>query len=182
MDILKLMLLAEDEGSNPMDGMFSGAQKGVGIVLIVTGLLIIYFAVKVAKGYRFLPTAGGETVVEEDNYTAGEAKVLKKQTTILPDFGGGGEKELTEWEIGYTVGGREYTQTIPDDDYTEGDTIKIKYDPKKPEDFYLTADEETSSEPEDDGSDDTAKSRSMGILFAALGIMVLIGGVALTLL
>lgn len=181
MDIYKLMLLAE-EGPNPMDGMFSGIHKPAGIILIITGVLIIYIAVKVAMGYRFLPAAGGETIIEEDTYVETEAKALQKKKSTLPDYGGGGEKELIEWKIGYTVNDEKFTQIIPDDGYEKGDIIKIKYDPKKPDEFYLVTDEEPSSESEENNSSDTAKSRNIGLIFGALGVLVIIGGIALVLM
>ena len=181
MDIYKLMLLAEEEENNPMDGMFSGAQHIVGIVLIITGLLIIYIAVKIAKGYRFLPAAGSETIIEEDNYVEGEAKAVSKQTTTLPDYGSGA-KELTEWEISYTVNDEEFTQVMPDDGYETGDTITRKYDPTNASDCYLVTDDAPSKEGGYDDSDDTANSRRNGFIFGLLGVIVMLGGIALALL
>ena len=66
---------------------------------------------------------------------------------------------------------------IPDDGYSEGDSIKIKYDPDKPSDYYLD-DGETDDTPEDDTPDDS-KSRMIGVILAVLGILVIVGGIAL---
>ena len=182
MEITKLLSLAADEEKNAFDGLFSGAGGVFGIVLIVTGLLIIYIGIKVMRGYSFMPTLGTETVIEEDTYVEGTALLVSQQKTTLPDFNGTGEREFTEWTISYTVGGEEYTQTIPDDGYSKGDTIKIKYDPKKPSDFYLVTDDGPSKEGGYDDSDDTANSRRNGFIFGLLGVIVMLGGIALALL
>ena len=178
MEITKLLSLAADEEKNAFDGLFSGAGGIVGIVLIVTGVLIIYIGIKVMKGYSFMPTLGVETVIEEDTYVEGTATLVSHQKTTLPDFNGTGEREFTEWTISYTVGGEEYTQTIPDDGYSKGDTIKIKYDPKKPDEYYLAeeADEEAAEEAD---NTDERKSRNSGAILIVLGVIVIVGGAAL---
>ncbi|WP_295156012.1 DUF3592 domain-containing protein [uncultured Ruminococcus sp.] len=183
MDIFNLILLAEEEEKNVFDGMFSGARGVMGVVLAITGVLIIYIAIKVAKGYSFVPTFGGETIIEEDKHVDGKAKAVRRQTTTLPDFGGGGEREFVEWEIMYTVDGKEYTQVIPDDGYSEGDELDIRYDPRKPENFYLAG--EDNEDTDDDGSateeNNRKKSRNTGLILGILGVLVIIGGVALLL-
>ncbi|MBQ8967017.1 DUF3592 domain-containing protein [Ruminococcus sp.] len=183
MDMTKLLLMAEEE-KNPFDGLFSGAGRVVGIILIVTGVLLIYLAVKVAKGYSFMPTLGTETVIEEDNYVECEAKVLQKKKTTMPDLNGGEDREFVEWKIGYTVDGEKFTQMIPDDGYEKGDMLKIKYNPDKPSEYYLVdenADNEAPDE-EEDTSADTNKSRNTGAIIAVLGVLVIIGGIALVLM
>lgn len=176
MDMIKLLMLADDT-DNSFDGLFSGAGHIVGIVLMVTGLLLLYIAFKAARGYSFVPTLGSETVIEKDNYVEGTAKVVEKSVTAMPDLNGGADREFIEWKIVYTVNGEEYTQVIPDDGYSEGDSIKIKYDPDKPSDYYLD-DGEADDTPEDDTTDDS-KSRMIGVILAVLGILVIVGGIAL---
>ncbi|MBE6874968.1 MAG: hypothetical protein E7493_13845 [Ruminococcus albus] len=178
MEITKLLSLAADEEKNAFDGLFSGAGGIVGIVLIVTGVLIIYIGIKVMKGYSFMPTLGVETVIEEDTYVEGTATLVSQQKTILPDFNGTGEREFTEWTISYTVGGEEYTQTIPDDGYSKGDTIKIKYDPQKPDEYYLAEEAEEEAAEEADNTDER-KSRNSGAILIVLGVIVIVGGAAL---
>lgn len=178
MEITKLLSLAADEEKNAFDGLFSGAGGIVGIVLIVTGVLIIYIGIKVMKGYSFMPTLGVETVIEEDTYVEGTATLVSQQKTTLPDFNGTGEREFTEWTISYTVGGEEYTQTIPDDGYSKGDTIKIKYDPKKPDEYYLAEEAEEEAAEEADNTDER-KSRNSGAILIVLGVIVIVGGAAL---
>ena len=178
MEITKLLSLAADEEKNAFDGLFSGAGGIVGIVLIVTGVLIIYIGIKVMKGYSFMPTLGFETVIEEDTYVEGTATLVSQQKTTLPDFNGTGEREFTEWTISYTVGGEEYTQTIPDDGYSKGDTIKIKYDPKKPDEYYLAEEAEEEAAEEADNTDER-KSRNSGAILIVLGVIVIVGGAAL---
>lgn len=183
MDMLKLMLLAaEEDTDSSFDGLFSGARGVMGIVLMVTGLLIIYIAVKVFKGYRFLPMAGERTVVEEDNYVETEAKALQKKKSTLPDFNGGEDREFVEWKIGYTVDGEKYTQLIPDDGYEKGDMLKIKYNPDKPEEFYLVDGEQTEEREDTEEAADPSEnsSRTTGLVLTVLGVLVIIGGAALT--
>ena len=146
-------------------------------------MLIISIAIKVAKGYSFVPTLGSETVIEEDKHVDGKAKAVRRQTTTLPDFGGGGEREFVEWEIVYTVDGKDYTQVIPDDGYSEGDMLDIRYDPNNPEKYYLAGDEsgDTDDDEAADGENNRKKSRNTGLILGILGILVIIGGVALLL-
>lgn len=182
MDMLKYVLLAADETDSSFDGLFIGAKGVMGIILIVTGLLLIYFAVKVFKGYRFLPAAGERTIIEEDNYVEIEAKVLQKKKSTMPDFNGGEDREFVEWKIGYTVEGEKYTHLIPDDGYKKGDFLKIKYNPDKPDEFYLV-DEEKEQEGESAELDAPSKdsSHTTGLVLAVLGVLIIIGGVALNL-
>ncbi len=176
MDITKLLIMADDTDKS-FDGLFSGAGHIVGIVLMVTGLLLLYIAFKVTKGYSFMPTFGTETIIEEDTYVEGTARTVEKSVTAIPDPNGGADKEFVEWKIVYTVNGEEYAQQIPDDGYSEGDDIKIKYDPKKPSDYYLD-DGDAPDEPDDSASDD-GKSKTAGIILAVLGVLVMLGGAAL---
>ena len=182
MSFWDIMLLAEEEEDSAFDGLFSGAGNVVGVVLVITGVLLIYIAVKAAKGYSFMPTLGSETIIEEDNYVECKAKAVSRQTTTMPDINGEGEREFVEWEIAYTVDGKEYRQVIPDDGYSDGDTLDIKYDPDKPDSFYLADDDNAETE-EDSATDETdrKKSRTIGIILGVLGILVIIGGAALIL-
>ncbi len=176
--IFKLMLLAEEEDvTNPFKGSLNGVQGIIGIVLIVTGLLVIYFGVKVYLGYKFLPEKK-QNIPKEDNYLPMEAKVLQKKKTRMPSFNGGEDTELIQWKIGYEIDGEKYTQLIPDDGYSKGDFIKIKYDPDAPGEFYLDDREET--EPEEDDEEENTKN-SNGIMIVALGVMVAVAGVVLVL-
>ncbi|MCR5540894.1 MAG: hypothetical protein K6F71_08800 [Ruminococcus sp.] len=177
MEMYKLLALADDTDKS-FDGLFSGTGHIVGIVLIITGLLLIYIAVKVAKGYSFIPTLGSETVVKEDNYVDGTAKAVEKIVTAMPDLNGGADREFVEWKIVYTVNGEEYLQVIPDDGYHEGDSIKIKYDPAKPATYYIAEEEDGASESEDT-SDEGSKSKMTGFILGILGVLVILGGVAL---
>ena len=181
MDIFRLMLLAaEEEEDNAFDGLFSGAAGAVGIVLMVTGLLLIYFGIKVIKGYRFLPTGDG-AVIQEDNYIEAEAKLTEQKKIVMPDFGGGSDREFIEWEMVYTVDGREYTQTIPDDGYEKDGVLKIKYDPADPSAFYLADEGQDASDEDGDDTDLRKETVSMaGIVIIVLGVLVIIGGAALS--
>ncbi|SEK37574.1 DUF3592 domain-containing protein [Ruminococcus albus] len=176
MEMYKLLALADDTDKS-FDGLFSGTGHIVGIVLIVTGLLLLYIAFKVAKGYSFMPTLGSETVIKEDNYVEGTAKAVEKIVTRMPDPNGGEDREFVEWKIVYTAGGEEYSQDIPDDGYSEGEKIKIKYDPAKPSAYYIAEEKEDTDESED--TSDEGKSKMTGLILGVLGVLVILGGVAL---
>lgn len=180
MELFRYILLAADEDvDSSFNGMFSGARGVMGIVMMVTGVLIIYIAVKVFKGYRFLPAAGDGTIVEEDKYVEAEAKVIEKTVTAMPDLSGGEDREFIEWKIVYTVDGEEYAQHIPDDGYEQGDTLKIKYDPHKPDGFYLMDEEESNADDSDSFDPNEQKSRTTGLVLTVLGVLVIMGGAAL---
>ncbi|WP_024858260.1 DUF3592 domain-containing protein [Ruminococcus albus] len=176
MEMYKLLALADDTDKS-FDGLFSGAGHIVGIVLAVTGLLLLYIAFKVAQGYSFIPTLGSETVIKEDNYVEGTAKAVEKIVTKMPDPNGGEDREFVEWKIVYTANGEEYSQEIPDDGYSEGDNIKIKYDPAKPSAYYIAEEKEETDESED--TTDEGKGKMTGLILGVLGVLVILGGVAL---
>ena len=149
MEMYKLLALADDTDKS-FDGLFSGAGHIVGIVLAVTGLLLLYIAFKVSQGYSFIPTLGSETVIKEDNYVEGTAKAVEKIVTKMPDPNGGEDREFVEWKIVYTANGEEYSQEIPDDGYSEGDNIKIKYEigPRRSGDVATCFSDPTKAEKE----------------------------------
>ncbi|MGN0594528.1 MAG: hypothetical protein ACI4I6_05170 [Hominimerdicola sp.] len=126
-----ISILAKDSS-----GFFSGAQGIVGIVLVLTGIAMIYIAIKVMKGYQILPMQ--ETCQpKEDTYLPEKAKVINKQETEIPSFNGGEVSFMTEWTIEYTVEGETYEQIIPDDNYSKGDILDVKYNPENPKEYYL---------------------------------------------
>lgn len=178
MDILRAALLAAGEDTDStFDGLFSGARGVMGIVLMVTGVLIIYIAVKVFKGYRFLSAAGEGSIVAEDTYVETEARAVEKEISAMPDLNGGEDREFVQWRIVYTVDGEDHTQLIPDDGYEEGSLLKIKYDPKKPDNFYLVDEDREEEEISSDPAENT--SRTTGSVLVVLGILVILGGAAL---
>lgn len=181
MAFFSALTLAADESDafkdSPFLGSLSGAQTVIGIVLIVTGALLLYFGVKMKMGYRFFPESG-ETVVEEDNYAETRAAVGESHITTLPDIGSG-ERELTEFDISYTVDGTEYKQTVPDEGYKTGDVIKLKYNPESPNEFYLS---DTDTEAEDEESSSAQEPKNISALIViALGVLVAAAGIALLL-
>ena len=102
-----------------------GWQGIGGIILLLTGVGLIYFGIKALQGYRFFPEQE-YNIPEEDHYEPTQAKALQKIKTTMPDFNGGEDRVFTEWKIGYTVDGEKYTQIVTDNGYEKGDMIDIK--------------------------------------------------------
>ncbi len=172
-----IQILAEDSVNNTFSGVLHSWQGIIGIIMAVTGLLIIYFGIKVYRGYKFLPEHG-QNIPREDNFLPLKAKVLQRKKTKMPSFNGGEATEFVEWKIGYEVDGEKYTQMIPDDGYEKGQFLDIKYNPDAPEEYYLdngSAAVETNDEEQAEESDRNA----MGILFAGIGLLIGVIGVIL---
>ena len=100
-----------------------GWQGIGGIILLLTGVGLIYFGIKALQGYRFFPEQE-YNIPEEDHYEPTQAKALQKIKTTMPDFNGGEDRVFTEWKIGYTVDGEKYTQIVTDNGY-EHDRHKV---------------------------------------------------------
>ena len=90
-----------------------GWQGIGGIILLLTGIGLIYFGIKALQGYRFFPEQE-HNIPEEDHYEPTQAKALQKVKTTMPDFNGGEDRVFTEWKIGYTIDGEKYTQIVTD--------------------------------------------------------------------
>ena len=93
-----------------------GWQGIGGIILLLTGIGLIYFGIKALQGYRFFPEQE-HNIPEEDHYEPTQAKALQKVKTTMPDFNGGEDRVFTEWKIGYTIDGEKYTQIVTDNGY-----------------------------------------------------------------
>ena len=175
-----IQIMSKDNDSSPdlFKGVFSGWETVGGIVLIIVGILCVYFGIKVIMGYRFFPEQNA-TIVEEDKYIPIKAKVLQKHKTTMPDFNGSGEREIVDWKIGYEIDGEKHTQYIPDDGYEKGMLIDIKYNPENPDEYYLddekTQDETEKAEPEQKHGGPT------GVIVIALGVMLAVLGIILLL-
>ena len=132
-----LYVLADDSSEvNALKGVFSSWQGIVGIVLCVLAVGMIYVGIKVYNGFK-IDFATEKSVPQQDTHVPTTAKIQNKVKTTIPDFNGGGEKEIVEWTIVYEVDGEKYKQTIPDNGYTKGQIIDIKYEPSDPNDYYL---------------------------------------------
>ena len=64
-----------------------GWQGIGGIILLLTGIGLIYFGIKALQGYRFFPEQE-HNIPEEDHYEPTQAKALQKVKTTMPDFNG----------------------------------------------------------------------------------------------
>lgn len=177
-ELIQIMSKNNDSSAEPFNGIFSGLETVGGILLIIVGVLCVYFGIKVIMGYRFFPEQN-KTIVEEDNYIPIKAKILQKHKVTVPDFNGNGESEIIDWKIGYEVDGEKYTQFVPDDGYEKGMFIDIKYNPEKPDEYYLD-DKKTESETEVPEPEEKSGGPT-GVIVIALGIMVAVLGIVLLL-
>lgn len=175
-------------------GFLSGHMGAVSVVLIVLGLLILYFGVKLMKGYSFHVD---ETVVVEkdEGFAEMNADIAERRATEIPNYAnsanGKGNDLFKEMRIVYTVDGTEYSQWVSDlgeDMYK--DSVPIKYDPQDPNNFYIfSGDDDFEGIPDENGEldgnedDETSDSSSkgvgvviiiIGVLFAVLGTGFLI--------
>lgn len=166
-----------------LKGTFSSWQGIVGIVLAVVGVMMIYVGIKVYKGFK-IDFGTKANVPQEDTHVPTTAKIQNKVKTTIPDFSGNGEKEIVEWTMVYVVDGQKYKQTIPDNGYTKGQIIDIKYEPTRPEDYYLydKQQEEAKALAAENGEEEQPEERNklglgmVGIAFLiiALGVIMMI--------
>ncbi len=178
-----LNILADESEANALKGMFSGWQSIVGIVLVVLSVGMIYVGVKVYQGFK-VDFGTQANVPQEDTHVPTTAKIQNKVKTMMPDFNGRGETEIIEWTMVYEVDGEKYKQTIPDNGYTKGQVIDIKYEPSDPNDFYVydKQAEEAAAEAEQNGEqEEPAEKNKLGIgmivmacLLMGIGIMMII--------
>lgn len=146
-----------------------GIQGILGTILLFTGLGIIYFAVKYKQGYRIMPEVN-TVIAKEDNYQPSKAEVKEKIITEMPSFNGGQSTQYIEWKIEYMAEGEVYTQTIPDDNYSKGDILDVKYNPENPLEYYLDngilIDDNASNNDEDEVPDYNKSFFTMMIILA----------------
>ena len=194
MTIMRLLAAAEEDRTEiETAGFFKDYMWIVGIVLIVVGLLLIYFGIKVGKGYRFMPEES-QTQIVEDELPSVNAEIIERRSTEIPDYSRNGEGKLVfkEMLIRFTAEGQSFEEWINDSgEYS--DTVPIKYNPNNPQEFHvyegdedfegipdengdLDGNEDTDAEPE--GGSKTVKLTLMGIglIILAVGIFVLIEG------
>jgi len=174
-------ILAQDSEGSAFSGVLHGWQGIIGIVMAVTGLLIIYFGIKVYRGYKFLPERE-QNIPKEDNFLPLKAKVLQRKKTKMPSFNGGEATEFVEWKIGYEVDGEKYTQMIPDDGYEKGQFLNIKYNPDDPQEYYIDSGEtaqDISGAADGEQKSEEDEKNPTGIIFAGIGLLISAVGVVL---
>lgn len=158
-----------------------GWQGIAGIILLLTGIGLIYFGIKALKGYRFFPEQE-QNIPEEDHYQPMQAKALQKVKTTMPSFNGGEDQVFVEWKIGYTVDGEKYTQIVTDNGYQKGDMIDIKYNPENPQEFYLDDEKskvEVVSDKSDEDKDEPEEKTPFGYAAIAIGVLLGVFGVVM---
>ena len=193
MTILRLLAASEEDGTDVAKaGFFADYMWIVGAVLIVVGLLLVYFGIKVGKGYRFMPEQT-ETQIVEDDLPSVKAEIVERRSTEFPDYSGneGGKIVFKEMLIRFTADAQTFEEWINDSgEYS--DTVPIKYNPNNPQEFHvdegdefegipdengdLSGNEDADAEPE--GGSRTVKLTLMGIglIILGIGIFILIDG------
>ncbi len=161
------------------DGL--GAQGIIGMVLVCTGMGLIYFGIKIMQGYELFPKENSQNIPKEDNYVPIKAKVLQKKRQKLPALDGGEPRIFVQWKIGYEVNGEKYDQIVDDSGLKKGDFIDIKYDPEDPSRFYVDSaseaeaqDDEEESVPEKEGHPFGYAALGLGLIIIALGVILVI--------
>ncbi|MBR6873151.1 MAG: hypothetical protein IKN17_06565 [Ruminococcus sp.] len=195
MEISNLLRLLADDGEGLGDvaeaGFFADYGWIVGIVLIAVGLLLLYFGIKVGKGYRFMPEQN-ETVVVDDELPSVNAEIVERRSTEIPDYSPKGEGKIVfkEMLIRFTVDMTTYEEWINDSgEYS--DTVPIKYNPTNPQEFHVyEGDDDFEGIPDENGdlsgNEDRNPSETggsvkytligVGVIIAAVGVFVLVDG------
>lgn len=174
-------------------GFFDSYTNIVAIVLIVVGLAIIYFGVKLLKGYTFHPD---ETVVVEkdEGFVTINADIAERRQTEIPNYSaaahGKSNDLFKEMRIVYTVDGVEYTEWVSD--YGEDmykDSVPIKYDPDDPKDFYVLEgdgdfqgipDENGDLDGNEDDEDETdVQKNGIGVVVIIVGVLIMAVGIGI---
>lgn len=165
-------------------GFFDDYMNIVAIVLILVGIGIIYFGVKLIRGYTFHPDE--TVVVEKDNdFAVVNSNVAERRQTEIPNYSasaaGKGKDVFRELRIVYSVEGGEYSQWISDSG-GYGDTVPIKYNPDDPTDFYvIDGGEDFEGIPDENGEldgnedkdvSDGSPSKGLGIFMTLIGILI----------
>ncbi len=175
-----LNVLADDSSQAASGGSSFGIQGVFGIILVLVSVGMVYIGIKIYNGMKIDFTTK-ENIPQEDTHVPTTAKIQNKVKTTIPDFNGGGEKEIIEWTMVYEVDGEKYKQTIPDNNYTKGQIIDIKYEPSDPNDYYLYDKQEEakqlaeqSGEQEEEGP---AEKNKLGLGMVALACLIMCVGV-----
>ena len=193
MTVMRLLAAAEEEKTDiETAGFFKDYMWIVGIVLIVVGLLLLYFGIKVGKGYRFMPEEN-QTQIVEDELPSLNADVVERRSTEIPDYSDKGEGKIVfrEMLIRFSVEGQSFEEWI-NDSGEFGDTVPIKYNPNNPQEFHVyEGDEDFQGIPDENGDlagnedpepehegNNAVKLTLMGIglIILGIGIFVLIEG------
>ena len=187
MTFMRLLAEAEEDGTDVAKaGFFADYMWVIGIVLIVVGLLIVYFGIKVGQGYRFMPEAT-ETKIVEDELPSVNAEIVERRSTEIPDYSGadGSKIVFKEMLIRFTVDMTTLEEWINDSgEYT--DTVPIKYNPNNPQEFHVDEGEDFDGIPDENGDlagnedpDAEPEGRSKSVKYTLIGIGVLILGVGI---
>ena len=193
MTVMRLLAAAEEEKTDiETAGFFKDYMWIVGIVLIAVGLLLLYFGIKVGKGYRFMPEEN-QTQIVEDELPSLNADVVERRSTEIPDYSDKGEGKIVfrEMLIRFSVEGQSFEEWI-NDSGEFGDTVPIKYNPNNPQEFHVyEGDEDFQGIPDENGDlagnedpepepegNSAVKLTLMGIglIILGIGIFVLIEG------
>ena len=186
---MRLLAEAEEDGIKISEkGFFHDYIWIVGIVLMVVGLLLVYFGRKVGKGYRFMPEQS-ETKIVEDELPSVNAEIIERRSTEIPDYSpkGDGKIVFKEMLIRFTVDMVTLEEWINDSgEYT--DTVPIKYNPNNPQEFHVFEGEDFEGIPDENGDlagnedPDAEPEGNRTVMFTLMGIGLIVFGVGLFIL
>ena len=176
------------------DGFLAGKSWIVGLVLVAVGMLLIYFGIKVRKGYRFFP-GEDETQLVEDDLPTVNAEIRERRITEVPDYSdkGSGKLVFKEMLIRFEADGIAYEEWINDSgEYS--DTVPVKYNPNNPQEFHiyeadsdfegipdengdLSGNEDPEASDQDSGGSASLTLMGIGLIILAVGVFIFIDGI-----
>lgn len=174
-------------GSSDSLGIFNDKMNVIAIILALTGLGMVYFGIKMLCGYSFFPKDKNEVVVSnQEDFIEVDAKIIDDKEYEIPNYSqtGGDKTSYHELQIEYYNEGETYTPWISFGNYSE--TVKIKYNSKKPEEFKVVENEDFKGfsdeySDDEDNQDDSSEtpSKMNGIVVIIVGVLIAVVGCGL---
>lgn len=121
-----------DETSNGfgITGVLDRFGNVFGIVLCAAGLLMVLMSLKVRKmGSFYLEMNNHDPIIKETGYLPAVAEITDRRSSEIAG------KTFSEVELTLTLDGESYSKWTPDLGL-EGE-VRIEYDPKDPNEFYI---------------------------------------------
>ena len=147
-ELYALALLTADETGNAfgVTGVLDKYGNIFGFVILVFGLIFLYFSFKLKKmGGFYLESQNHDPIIKETGYLPGEAKVGERRKSEILG------KTFSEMQLIFELDGETYEKWTPDLG-SEG-SVKIEYNPENPSEFYISdklqEDDEAPSHDED---------------------------------
>lgn len=151
-------------------GMLDRFGNILGFVLVAFGVIFLLFSAKVKKmGGFYLEMENHDPVIKDLGYLPAEAKVGEHRSSEIAG------KTFSEMQLLFELDGEVYEKWTPDLG-SEG-TVKIEYNPKNPNEFYILdkVDEESAPDTDEDGKEQEELKEPPNKVFIAM----LVFGIAL---